>query len=139
MSGGNLSAIRVSTTGTYLLRALIEAALGKSPSVSMMRTRFNHIEVVFLCLKANCANFSTKSSVSLQFMSTRIFSEGEEDGSENMVEKKCNRWFLTLKTRMLRVGKSDGRNAGGWELSKPKLRYRKRNCRTSLRGSNESS
>ena len=119
----------------------MEETLGSSPFEFTMTTRCNCAEAVFLWSEANCFNSSMKSSVGLQSKNARVLSEGEEDGFEKMIEKRCDTLVSRLTVSVSRAGKSDGRSAVGLrgDVARSDLRCIKRNSRTSVRRSGRSS
>jgi len=107
-SFGNSLPIRASTTGTFFPSVSMEAMLGNFPFGLMMTTRCNLAEVVLLRSEANSVNSSMKSSVRLQSRNARVLSEGEEDGFENRMEKKCDTLVSQFRASVSRAGRDDG-------------------------------
>ena len=109
-SAGSSLPIRTSTTGTCLPSASMQANLGRIPFELMMTTRYSHAEVVFLRLKANCVSSFIKSPSRLQSKNAMVFNRGEEGGSENKAENRCDTATSHSITSVSRAGRDDGEN-----------------------------
>ena len=77
--------------GTCFSSSRIEAMLGNIPFRWVMTTRGIRAEVVFLRSEANRVNPSINSSVKSQFANARVFSEGEAEGFDNKLERRCDK------------------------------------------------
>jgi len=84
---GGFFSLLTSTVGTCFLSASIEAALGKFPPESMITTRRNLAEVVFLRSEANRVSSPIKRSERWQFKNARFVNEGGDDGSDKKAER----------------------------------------------------
>ena len=114
----------------------MEARLGCFPFELTKTARYNRADAVFLRLKANCVNSSMKSSVISQSRNARVFSEGEEDGFENKMEKRCATLVSQSTASVSRAGKNGGWNTVGLRGNgvRPDLRCTRRSSRILVKG-----
>src|ERR1700753_1644463 len=109
-STGNSLPTRISSIGTCFPNLSTEPTVGKFPSESMITTRCNRAEVVFLRLEANCASSSIKSSRRSHLKNASVFSCGGKEGFENMPEKRWDIRTSRAITNVSREGKNDMSN-----------------------------
>ena len=105
--GGSLP-IETLTIGTCSPSASIEEMVGKFPRELTMTMRRNQAEVVFLRLETNWISLPINSSERSQSKNASVFSEGENEGLENKVEKRRDKERSQAMANASRAGKIDG-------------------------------
>lgn len=82
--------------------------VGKFPRELTMTMRRNQAEVVFLRLETNWISLPINSSERSQSKNASVFSEGENEGLENKVEKRRDKERSQAMANASRAGKIDG-------------------------------